>query len=373
MLSGLGSLPLHLLPFLVAVAVAGGVLSTAMAGWIGAAYMLGLLTTSSLLPVCGVERLSRAQAAIAVATLAGALFLAGRLVGAALVLVNWLLVGVACGVLQVMGAMAAAHAEHRHDAFALRLAITLAIAGMTTAALQLTGAFASYAALARSMALITCAIASLALLLPMPRMEATSSRLSPPAGGGTRTRWQGLLFIGLFFVGQHGLWAYTVEGAIGNGIDVSTTAVNISLCKFAACAFLLTRNFGLSRRWPDPTLSVGGMALAVSASIVIATSSTSLLLLGLLVWQVALNTMSARFQAEVVSVDPANAGAWITAAIYLGSALGYVLRGAAIALGVDVAFQALIVVSCFLPALWMWRAKVRQRAPQALAARFLGR
>ena len=111
------------------------------------------------------------------------------------------------------------------------------------------------------------------------------------------------------------------------------TAISISLCKFAACAALLTRNFGLSRRWPDPTLRIGGLALAMSASVVIATSTSGLLLLGLLVWQIALNVMSARFQADVVSADPVNAGAWITGAILLGSATGYVLRGAAMAVG----------------------------------------
>ena len=143
---------------------------------------------------------------------------------------------------------------------------------------------------------------------------------------------------------------------------MSVTAISISLCKFAACAALLTRNFGLSRRWPDPTLRIGGLALAMSASVVIATSTSGLLLLGLLVWQIALNVMSARFQADVVSADPVNAGAWITGAILLGSATGYVLRGAAMAVGPDWAFQAFIVVSCFLPAVWK-RVAGRPRGP----------
>ena len=361
-LSGLGSLPLHLLPFLVAVAIAGGVLSPAMAGWIGAAYMVGLLVTSSLLPLWRVEHLSRAQAAVAAALLVGALLLAAEQAGMVLVLLDWLLVGVSCGVLQVMGAMAAARTEHRREAFALRLAVTLAIAGAATAALQLMGAFASYEALTHGLALLTGTTAAFALLLPMPRLHVGVVRPAPIAGRGVK--WQGLVFIGLFFVGQHGLWAYTVEGAIGNGIDLSMTAVNISLCKFAACAALMTHNFGLSRRWPDRTLRPGGFALAVSAGIVVATSDSALLLLGLLVWQVLLNTMSARFQAEIVSADPLNAGAWITAAIFIGSALGYVLRGAAIAMGVDWAFQAFIVFSCFLPALWKWREEGRTRVAE---------
>jgi hypothetical protein len=350
-LSGLGSLPLHLLPFLVAVAIAAGVLSAAMAGWIGAAYMAGLLLTSLVLPLWRVEHLSRPQAAVAATLLVGALALGGEPAGKVLVLLDWFLVGVSCGVLQVMGAMAAARSEHRHDAFALRLAVTLAIAGAATAALQLMDAFASYQALAHGLALLTGAVAALALLLPMPPIEMKRPASARRIGPGVK--WHGLVFIGLFFVGQHGLWAYTVEGAIGNGIDLSMTAVNISLCKFAACAALMTHNFGLSRRWPDRTLRAGGLALAISAGIVVATSDSALLLLGLLVWQVLLNTMSARFQAEVVAADPLNAGAWITAAIYVGSALGYVLRGAAIAIGVDWIFQAFIALSCFLPAMWM--------------------
>ena len=65
-----------------------------------------------------------------------------------------------------------------------------------------------------------------------------------------------------------------------------------------------------------------------------------------------------------MSADPLNAGAWITAAIFLGSALGYVLRGAAIAMGVDWAFQAFIALSCFLPAIWKWREEGRQPLPR---------
>lgn len=62
LLSGLGSLPLHLLPLLIAVVVSEGLVPTSFAGWIGSAYMLGQLGVALALPMLGVSALSRSQA-----------------------------------------------------------------------------------------------------------------------------------------------------------------------------------------------------------------------------------------------------------------------------------------------------------------------
>lgn len=75
---------------------------------------------------------------------------------------------------------------------------------------------------------------------------------------------------------------------------------------------------------------------------------------GFLLWELALNVLSARLQSNVVAANPGNAGVWITCAILLGAATGPIVHGAAIGGGIAPAFIAYAALSGLFPFFWAW-------------------
>lgn len=124
-LSGAGSLPLHLMPLIVPVLVIGGRLSLADAGLVATAVLLGQLAAALILPVFDVRTIGRAQAVVlAIALLAG-LCVTG-IDGAATLLLGWFVVGMCCGGFQYLGTITAALHWRPAFAFPIRLGVVLA-------------------------------------------------------------------------------------------------------------------------------------------------------------------------------------------------------------------------------------------------------
>src|SRR6185295_17872233 len=105
------------------------------------------LAGTLVLPLLKMTRLTGMQAAFASALILGGLFGSAAVVGPVLVL-PWLLIGVACGALQFLAATTAAAAADRPRAFAMRLGVTLLVGGLAIAVLRLMNGLASYPALA---------------------------------------------------------------------------------------------------------------------------------------------------------------------------------------------------------------------------------
>ena len=171
-LSGAGSLPLHLAPLIVPVLVIDGRTSVADAGWVATAVLLGQFATALVLPLLDVRIIARPEAmGIAVALLLG-LSLSG-LDGTPVLLLGWFIVGVCCGGFQYLGTITAATHSRPGFAFPIRLGVVLCLAGVAAGTLQWTASLGSY----RTMLIVLVAVFSLILAIgivlhhPIKRFE----------------------------------------------------------------------------------------------------------------------------------------------------------------------------------------------------------
>ena len=135
LLSAVGSLPSHLAPLILVALISDSVSSSAAAGWIPSALLLGQLLTCLVPPTLNVTRIRTGHAAGISALLLAGLFLGGTSNFATL-LVSWFLIGGCCGILQYLGTVAAAHYPRPSFAFSLRLGIVLLLAGAVSGVLQ---------------------------------------------------------------------------------------------------------------------------------------------------------------------------------------------------------------------------------------------
>jgi hypothetical protein len=81
-------------------------------------------------------------------------------------------------------------------------------------------------------------------------------------------------------------------------------------------------------------------------------ASTAVYVTGLVLWEVALNVLSARYQALLACTNPRLAGMWITAGLFLGAASGHAVAPHLATSGHFAAFMAFSVLSALAPAAW---------------------
>jgi hypothetical protein len=359
-LSAAGSLPLQILPFLVLTLVAEGRVSVFFAGWIGSAFLTGMLFSVLLLPLMGVSRLSRWHALGSSGAIIVALLFSAEGTWLPMLLALWFVVGVACGGLQFLGARAAVAAPHPPQAFALRLAITLLTAAAVIVALaHFHGQH--YAAVVNLLCLVFGLSAGIGVLLyrdsgdagplsglPAPGIEAPSAR----SGG-----WVGLAVVFAFFVGQPGFWAYAMQSASQRGLDLRDAALVIAASKVMSALVLLYGSRKDCQWGGTPGLLVLGCGVGGGILLMTYSAAVTTFFLGFLFWELALNVLSARLQGIVVQASPYHAGAWITGTIFLGAAAGPAVHGAAIGAGITLAFISYAALSGLLPFFWAWSRK----------------
>jgi hypothetical protein len=352
LLSAAASLPLHLMPFLVLTVAAEGKLPLAQAGLIASAYMVGQLIATVTLPALKFSRLSRLQATASVAVLLVAAWVSAHLSSQAVV-ACWLVIGGACGALQFLGATTAAAASNKQAAFALRLSAVLFASSIAIVALRLGRGFGDYGTLMFQVALIFVALTVGGLIF---YREPAAAAPTPPqqAKVALPRHVSGLAVLFLLFVGQPGFWAYAVQGAQQRGIVVEHVAYAIAFCKGVSGIVLLA---GALRKpaqakdglfWPGAGVALGVAGMALSSDLLP-------FLVGMLIWELALNVLSVRFQATVTRENPTAAGPWLSGAIFLGAAAGPALHGLGIQKGIAFAFVTYSCLSALLPFLWAQR------------------
>jgi hypothetical protein len=349
LLSAAASLPLTLLPLLVLAVLQEGRLPASQSGWVGSACMLGQLLAVLILPALKVRRIVRPAAAVAVLVLVAATLASSRGPGSTL-LASWLLVGVVCGCMQFLASTAAASASDPPRAFALRLTVSSTLAGLVVAALQIGKGFTDYATLSAQLAMAFAVVAGVGLVLyRTPQAVVARSRY-----GGPQRLSPGALagFIVLFivFVGQHGLWAFALKGAQQRGLAVDSAMWAIVLCKFAAAAVVLTSVWKAGAG--TPSLFLPSAAVAAGGTAVAMANEVAALWVGLLVWEVGMNVLSARLQAVLAQQNAQRAGMWMSSAILLGAASGPALAGWATSVGMFGWFAVFGVATGLVPCLW---------------------
>lgn len=355
-LSAAGSLPLQILPFLVLSLVSSGRIQVAFAGWVGASFLIGMLSSALLLPAFKVPSLSRWHAFIAVCAIVAALIFSIESNQLFIFLMLWYMVGLACGSLQFLGATTAATAINKSQAFALRLAIALILASGVIIALAQFDSQKSYARLGFFLigTFTLSAVIGLALYKSVQSTLNPNQLSHPNSIVSTKRSWSGLVIIFCFFVGQPGFWAYAMQSASQRGLDLKDAAMVIAASKIFSAFVLIynSRKNSISNGFAG--LVALGCAIAIGIFVMTYSSAVMLFFIGFLIWELALNVLSARIQGMVVAANPSHAGAWITGAIMLGAATGPVIHGAAIGGNIEWVFITYAAGVGLLPFLWAW-------------------
>jgi hypothetical protein len=295
--------------------------------------------------------------------LLAAAWVSGHLSSHAVVLC-WFVIGAACGALQFLGATTAAAARNRQAAFALRLSAVLFVSSIAIVTLRLGSGFDGYAPLVFQLGLIFTVLTIGGLIFYKEPAQATPSPQQQQAQRALPRHISGLAVIFLLFVGQPGFWAYAVQGAQQRGIGVDHVAYAIALCKGISGVVLLV---GALRKqehpkegllWPGVGVAFGVAGMAFSRDI-------ASFLVGVLVWELALNILSVRLQAAVVRENPTAAGPWLAGAIFLGAATGPALHGLAIQGSTAMVFVAYSCLSGLLPFIWAYQRPAKA-APQQI-------
>jgi hypothetical protein len=352
LLSSVGSLPLHLTPLIVTTLIADSRTSVAGAGWVPSVMLLGQLSTSLALPALKIHYVGRVLAIVTAVVL-----LAGLGVSSAdnffVILFGWFLAGQCCGVLMYLGTIAASRFSRRVFAFSLRLAIVLLLAGSVSGLLQTTNAFSSYRALLSQLIVIFVPILACGIMLYGSAGGQTgidSSDESP----WTVKQVSGFAAVYFFFIGQTGFLAYVIQQALARGMTLHDTVWAMAAMKVAAGVWLLgILVFEFQRRGRERFLH---QAFTLVSAILIVFYSRDIIVffLGLLIFEITLNNLSARLQSAVVAARPELTGPWLTGVILLGAAAGPPLNGLAISFGLEGAFILISVLSALGPLLW-WR------------------
>jgi len=355
--SAAGSLPLHLTSFTVALAAAEQRLPIDRAGWISSCFFTGILATTIGLPMLGFKRVTAIWPLACVIAVCLALRL-GATQGPDVLLGSWVVVGTACGLLQLLGSTSAASYPDRHFVFGLRLALVLFAAAAVIGGAGFVGGFESYASAVTVLGFgfaLACLVGSY-WYRPPPKAGA-----GPPSASAAHLprgeRWHGLAIAILFFAGQPGFMAYAAHLARSHGIAVAGLPLIWAGCKVLGAVVLL--RWGANARSGVPTWRLG-VVLGVSIVAMAFAHDLAVFAFGLLLWEIAVNVQSTRLQATVVSINPAHGGLWVPAAIAIGAGIGPAIHGALLGQAAGRWFVAYSVVSGLLPAIWiLHRARAR--------------
>lgn len=365
LLAAAGSLPLHALPLIVGTLIASSQLPASLAGAVGTACMVGQLAAVLLWPWVREKALGYAHAAASLAIIVLGLLGAAHAAGW-VVIALWFVVGVASGTLMYLALASAALNADRQSAFALRLAFSLCAAAAVALVMAATRALGMPDALIVALVLGFAVLGVLGLKLYEAETMPAPVR-HQPSGAGQAGLQIALLMIALFFVGQVGIWSYSGAMAREHGIDLTTTALAMGMCKLLAAAFLLSPLGERLRR--DDVGRCLVPCILVAAMLALSESRTAWALAwAFLAWEIALNTVSVRLLALVAAVDRRGAARWLSAAVLLGTATGPLLYGQLWSkLGATVAV-AMSAATVPLVMLWMIRqGKAERLGPPATA------
>ena len=175
------------------------------------------------------------------------------------------------------------------------------------------------------------------------------------AKGGERwsiRQLSGLATVYFFFVGLTGFLAFVVQQALTRGISLPGSVWSMAGMKLIAGLWLLCVAFlEVQEERKERFMSLAAL-LTVGIVAVYFSRSVTAFFLGLVLFEITFNTLSARLQAAVVTERPQFAGPWLTGAILLGAATGPPLHGLAINSGFGDIFLLMTVLAAHAPLFW---------------------
>lgn len=352
LLSAVGSLALHVAPFVTATLIIDGRASVTGAAWVRVATQLGEFVMALALPLLKIGNINRRSTVVVCLALTGGLALAGSQ-DFGLLLCGWLAIGACCSVLKHLGVMTASRQEHLSMAFSLRLSTVLVVAGVVAAAIATLEA-PPYDRLLLLLAAVCGTLMAASLLLARDPVRNNSQSVDTSSAAIAESRYlpvSGLIVVFLFFTGISGVLVFVLCQAVDRGLSFQEATWSLAATKIIVGALLLT-NFHSGKGKGGCGLLLYG-ALLLSATVGIHQSQDVMaLFIGLLAWELAVNSLSTRLQVMVVGEAPESGARWLNLTILLGSVLGPVLNGYLISNGQGYVYGILGAVTAFAPAIW---------------------
>lgn len=352
LLSAVGSLPLHLVPIIIVTLIADGRLGTSEAGWVASAILFGQLLTSLALPIFGIVTV-RCLPATGISLLLMLGLWMTAVDQATALFAGWFTVGSCAGVLMYLGTNSASHYRNTTFAFSLRLGIVLVLAGGMTAALVLRHSLGSYTSFLTTVSAVFCCLLVVGLFLYRPVLTVARSNTKEVSHHKEGRPLFGFALMFLLFVGQLGFLAYVIQNAIARGMPASEATWAIVAMKITAGVGLFVLALHSKHKRGHDRLLAIGTSLAIVLVMASATNILAVFLVSLLIYEMAFNTLSARFQANLAERDKHLAGRWLTGTILLGAAIGPPMHGAAISADLAIYFLVIAAISAILPGMWV--------------------
>ncbi len=347
LLSSVGSLPLHLAPFIVATVVGDATASVAQAGLIPSSTLLGQLTAALTLPAFGVRHVQRwVCGALGLCMLLGlGLTTMGGIVA---ILMGWFMVGLCCGTFLYVGTMAAARFPDRVFAFSIRLALVLVLSGCAVAVLYSVGALARYGDLVLALALVLSPLMLAGLMAHAPG-EGAAAPAAVASSAWSKGTVASLAVIFFFFLGQTGFLSYVLQQAAERGMALNGAILALVAAK--ALAGLWIGFWAMQRRTRKNAfnfLLYGGLLASINVFAFLCASPFQLFL-AFCLFEIVINALAAQLQGAITASQPAFVSRWLTGSVLLGAASGPLLNGFAISHGFGVAFIAMSAISAVMP------------------------
>jgi len=238
----------------------------------------------------------------------------------------------------------------------LRLSTVLVLAGTASAILSYRTSLTSYGDFLLQLGFVFAALLAIGLVLNVGTKPNASTRRSVAATSpGTPSRWHSLtalLVVFAFFVGLAGVPVFVLHQAIGRGISLHGAALTVAATKLVVGIWLGVSSFvARPKSQRDGFLLQGTLLMFATVTIFVSRHNVELLV-GLLVWELSVNTLSARLQAAVVRDNAQFAARRLNLAILLGLAVGPPANGYTINLGSDHVYAIVGAVTAFAPAMW---------------------
>jgi hypothetical protein len=362
LLTAIGWLPVHLMPFSIAAAISTLGLSTVEAGSMATTFFLGQLLSATLLPAT-IKTTPNKATLLYIVFLSAFGAYATSLVPKPFFFPVWFVYGILNGVILYAGATTIAHYHNRPLAFTLRISIVSLLAGLAIATAFFLKLDSNYDRFLLHICTI-CALTGCLLLFLLPSgikfqiEQKEKSQYTPPFTLGI-----GLVLFFIFIVGQLGFISYAIEFGVKRGFLFEEMTFSVACSKIAAAAILFKIALGYSSSEYMKKVLYGTVALTLSILLINYSSTTTLFMVGFFIWETSVNMTSSLMQGVIINLNPVKISRLIIAVLLAGSGAGPLVSSLFIEMNNWEIFLGFCIVSSCIPLGWVFSRNFKYLKP----------
>ncbi len=352
LLTAIGWLPVHLMPFSIAASISTLRFSTVEAGSMATTFYFGQLLSATLSPAI-------IKTAINKTTLICIVFLSAfgayttSLVPKMFFFPVWFIYGILNGVLLYVGATTIALYHNRPLAFTVRISTVSLLAGLAIATAFLLKLDSNYNRFLLHICII-CALTGFLLFFLFPNKIVFQQEQQKKFQDAVQNTWYvGLIIFFIFLVGQFGFISYAVEFGVRKGFLFEEMTFSVACSKIAAAAILFKIALGYSSSKYIRKAFYGTVILSLSVLLINYSSTVTLFMIGFFIWETSVNMMSSLIQGIIINLNPTKVSRLIVAVLLAGSGMGPLISSLFIETGYWEVFLCFCIVSSIFPLGWI--------------------